>query len=30
MTRPRKVSDIRAEMIDEHHFRIKITTQAGT
>jgi tRNA U54 and U55 pseudouridine synthase Pus10 len=30
MTRARTVSDINAELIDEHHFRLKMTTQAGT
>lgn len=30
MTRERTVSDINAELIDEHHFRLKMTTQAGT
>jgi tRNA pseudouridine synthase 10 len=30
MTRPRAITDIKTELIDEHHFRIKMTTQAGT
>ena len=30
MTRPRTVTDIKAELIDEHHFNISMTTQAGT
>lgn len=30
MTRPRSVTDIKAELIDEHHFKINMTTQAGT
>jgi tRNA pseudouridine synthase 10 len=30
MTRPRIVSEIKAELIDEHHFRIRMKTQAGT
>ena len=30
MTRARTVSNINAELIDEHHFRLKMTTQAGT
>ena len=30
MTRARTVSDINAQLIDEHHFRLKMTTQAGT
>jgi tRNA pseudouridine synthase 10 len=30
MTRPRAVTDIQAELIDDHHFKINMTTQAGT
>ena len=30
MTRPRTVTDIQAELVDEHHFKIAMTTQAGT
>jgi tRNA U54 and U55 pseudouridine synthase Pus10 len=30
LTRPRTITKIKAELIDEHHFRIKMTTQAGT
>ena len=30
MTRPRTVTDIKATLIDEHHFKLAITTQAGT
>ena len=30
MIRPRIVSEIKAELIDEHHFRILMKTQAGT
>lgn len=29
MIRPRVVSEINASLIDEHHFRIKMKTQAG-
>lgn len=30
MTRPRYITNISADLIDDHHFRIKMTTQAGT
>lgn len=30
MTRNRTIDEISAELIDQHHFRIKMTTQAGT
>lgn len=30
MTRPRYIRDISAHLIDEHHFKISMTTQAGT
>lgn len=30
MTRPRVISEIKTELIDEHHFRIRMRTQAGT
>jgi hypothetical protein len=30
MTRSRTVSNIYAELVDEHHFKLKMTTQAGT
>lgn len=30
MTRPRIISEIQTELIDEHHFRIRMKTQAGT
>ena len=29
MTRPKWIRDVNASLIDEHHFRIKILTQAG-
>ena len=30
MTRPRVISDISVQLVDEHHFKIQMTTQAGT
>ncbi len=29
MTRPRVVSEVSASLIDEHHFKIRMKTQAG-
>ena len=30
MTRERTISNVCAELIDDHHFRFNLTTQAGT
>lgn len=30
LTRERTISNVRAELVDDHHFRFKLTTQAGT